>query len=346
MTIGDIARSELHQLLSGDAASLFDALMAYLPMGLTIAEPPDVRILRVSNSGLALLGRSRERFEGIPREQHSEAFEVYDTITGRLAASDALPLTRATTRGELVRNEEWLLRTQRGKEITLLCNAGPIRNAEGEVIGGLIAWADISKQKELERELSEAVAAREQLLSELHHRIGNHLHLVGAMLRLEARQCPDVAVLVERMEERLLALGRAYAALRGSVDQVPAAAFLGQICEPLETQLVRIELQADVGVRLSAKTAPTIGIVVNEAICNALKHAFGAGRGCIRVSLSEKDGHMVLNVADNGAGMKAGGSPGGQGQGLMQHLMKGIRGRLEISSAPGRGTSVTASWPV
>lgn len=339
------AGSELAELLSGDAAALFDSLMACLPIGLTLAEPPDARILRVSDAGCGLLGRERESVEGISVAQYSEAYQVYEPLSGALATPETLPLARATLGGEVVRNEEWLLRTRAGSEITLLCNAGPIRNGIGDVIGGIVAWADISKQKALERELSEAVVARDRLLAELYHRIANHLLLVGAIVRSEARQCAEMSLLVDKVEQRLIASGRAYSALRGAIDGVSAAAFLSQICQPLRTERVGIELHADLGLALTAKHAPTLGIVVNEAVCNAMKHAFPDDRaGTIGVSLAQEHEHLVLRVADDGVGMEQGGKGSGQGQGLMLHLMKGIGGKVEISSSPGTGTIVTACW--
>lgn len=334
-------------MLSGDASALLDALMSFIPMGLTIAEPPDVRIVRVSDAATALLGRARDQIEAITVEQHSEAYEVYDTLTGELAAPERLPLSRATLKGEIVRNEEWLLRAGSGTEIMLLCNAGPIRNRLGDVIGGMSAWADITKQKQLEKELLEAVTARDRLLSELHHRIANHLQLVGAMLRLEARRSPDAASLVQKIELRLLALSRAYSALRRTVDEVSAAVFLSEVCEPLQTAKVRIELQSDAGLKLSPSLAPTIGIIVNEAVCNALKHAFPREReGVVGVSLSQEQGLLVLRVSDDGIGVKPSGIQNGQGQALMTHLVKSSRGRIELSSAPEKGTTIKAFWPV
>lgn len=347
MPVQDVSRTQLQALLSDDASALLDALMSFIPMGLTIAEPPDVRIVRVSDAGAVLLGRPRNAVEAITVEKHSEAHAVYDPLTGELAAPERLPLTRATLKGEMVRNEEWLLRAGSGTEITLLCNAGPVRNAVGEVIGGIIAWADITHQKQLERDLLDAVTERDRLLSELHHRIGNHLQLVGAMLRMEARQSPDAATLVEKIEQRLLALARSYSALRRTIEDIPAAVFLSEVCEPLQTSHVRIELQAEAAVKLPTAAAPTVGIVVNEAVCNSLKHAFpGEREGTVRVSLTQEHNHLLLRITDDGVGIKPSASSDGQGQGLMSHLMKSLRGRIEISSAPDAGTTVTAYWPI
>ena len=148
------------------------------------------------------------------------------------------------------------------------------------------------------------------------------------------------------MEQRLLALSRAYSALRGTVEDVPAAAFLSDVCEPLQTAHIRIKIQTETGLTVSSGVAPTLGIVVNEAVCNALKHAFPEQRaGVVKVTLGKRDRHLVLRVSDDGLGMKPTTTGEGQGQGLMSHLMKSVGGRIELSSRPNEGTTVTAYWP-
>lgn len=345
MDRGQPIRSALNDLLCGDAGSLLDSLMSFLPLGLTIADAPDVRILRVSDAGADLLGLPRSYLESISLEAHTEAYRIEDPLTGEPPPPENLPLSRATLKGEVVRNEEWVLRSAGGDEIVILCNAGPVRNETGEVIGGLIAWSDITEKKELERKLTEAVATRERLLAELYHRISNHLQIVGAIVRVEARQAADTAALVSKVEDRIVALGRAYSVFRGIAEEVPAAEFLSQICQPLETSSVRIELTADAALRISGAHAPVLGIVVNEAVCNAIKHAFPEGRcGRVTVSLNEEAGRVVLRVADDGIGMNPSAAAPGQGRGLLALLMKGVGGAITVTSTPGEGTTITACW--
>lgn len=138
---------------------ILDALMEYIPEGITIADAPDVKIRQVSRYGQQLIGRSAEIIEGIPAEEHVEVWDIFcpDGVTP--ATADALPLTRAVQQGEVVTNEEWVIRKPDGQKVVILCNAGPIYNTKGEITGGVIAWRDISerKQVELERQRSEAI---------------------------------------------------------------------------------------------------------------------------------------------------------------------------------------------
>ncbi|WP_206754667.1 PAS domain-containing protein [Nodosilinea sp. FACHB-131] len=126
-----------------------DALMAYIPEGITIADAPDVRIRQVSRYGQELTGRPPEELEDLPATDHPQAWKIF-AADGSLATPEALPLTRAVQQGEVVTNEEWLLQTAAGQRLVLLCNAGPIYNQEGTITGGIIAWRDITELKQTE----------------------------------------------------------------------------------------------------------------------------------------------------------------------------------------------------
>ncbi|MDZ8183988.1 MAG: PAS domain S-box protein [Nostoc sp. ChiSLP02] len=138
---------------------ILDALMEYIPEGITIADAPDVMIRQVSRYGQQLIGRSPEVIEGIPAEKHVQVWDIFCTDGVTPATAEALPLTRAVQQGEVITNEEWVVRKPDGQKLVLLCNAGPIYNSNGEITGGIVAWRDISdrKQVELERQRSEAI---------------------------------------------------------------------------------------------------------------------------------------------------------------------------------------------
>lgn len=186
-------------LFEGISAPLLDAILCQAPVGITIALAPDVEIVRVSDYGSHLLGRPRDKLEHIPAEQHVDAYQVYDPITRELAKAEQLPLTRATTAGETVQGEEWLVGTEDGRLVPIICNAGPIRDAAGEIVGGVIAWSDLSRQKQLEEQLRAALAERDIARMELNHRVKNHLSLVAAMVRLESQGRGEAAAEAAKM---------------------------------------------------------------------------------------------------------------------------------------------------
>ncbi|NES94690.1 MAG: PAS domain-containing protein [Desertifilum sp. SIO1I2] len=133
---------------------ILDALMEYVPEGITIADAPNVAIRRVSRYGQQLTGRSPDVLESIPAEEHADKWGIFyaDGITP--ATGDVLPLTRAVQQGEIITDEEWVLRQPDGTKVTISCNAGPIY-ANGEITGGVIAWRDITARKQTEIDLQE-----------------------------------------------------------------------------------------------------------------------------------------------------------------------------------------------
>jgi PAS domain S-box-containing protein len=69
-----------------------------------------------------------------------------------VAKSEELPLTRATQLGEIIRNERWVLGRPDGVQIPILCAAGPIRDADGRITGGVMGWQDITDHRRAEEE--------------------------------------------------------------------------------------------------------------------------------------------------------------------------------------------------
>ena len=153
---------------------ILEAIMAHVPEGITVADAPDVRIRMVSAYGAALTGRPSSALEEIPAEAQPDAWDIYHVDGVTRARPEELPLTRATVRGDVVKDEEWVLGRPDGVRITVLCNAGPIRDADGRLVGGVIAWRDIDERKraaeERERLLREAQAARDVAEAALHSR--------------------------------------------------------------------------------------------------------------------------------------------------------------------------------
>ncbi|HEX5378684.1 MAG TPA: histidine kinase dimerization/phosphoacceptor domain -containing protein [Phenylobacterium sp.] len=324
---------------------LLDAIMKHLPSGLTIATASDLSILRVSDFGLELLGREPDELTGVGLEQHPDANRIFHP-DGTPASFDELPLSRATLKGEVVRNEEWLAVTADGREIPLICNAGPIRDQEDRILGGVNAWADISRQKNLERELREAVALRDALIREIHHRVKNHLQIAGMIIRRAARENPSTAELAEIVASRLQVIAAVHDSLYRAAqsDSIEAAGFLSQVCDSLSTPDHPIHLEADSGLSLDARTAGPIGMILSEALTNCLKHAFADEGGDIFVSLTRSGpGRMVLRIRDQGVGAK--GVERSSGVQLMRVLSKQLEGEFHSGDRPGGGHEVSVEFP-
>jgi two-component sensor histidine kinase len=315
---------------------LLDAILTQAPVGITIATAPDVEIVRVSQYGVDLLGRDRGGLENISASQHATAYQVYDPKTLNLADAEQLPLTRAIASGEIVQGEEWLVANAAGALVPIMCHAGPIRDVCGRILGGLVAWVDVSKQKQLEARLRDAIAERDAARAELAHRVRNHLMLITGMLEMESLGKGEAAETVaDSVGAKITALGRAYAVVEGrSSNDAPAIDLLQAITAPLGTRRVNIVVKADPDHILTAEQCAPFGIIVNEVVCNALKHGFGAGQsGTISVELAPVGDNLELLISNDGSPMNTDSNRAGGGTRFIAALVRQLRGTMTLANS-------------
>ncbi len=133
-----------------EAKGLLDALMENVPEGITIAEAPGGQIKMVSKFGQALLGRQHVH---MTIEDVASRWQVYQSDGVTPMPLERLPLNRAMAKGEFVRDEELVQINSEGKRLTLSCNAAPIRNKNRKIVGGVVAWRDVTDRKRAEEAL-------------------------------------------------------------------------------------------------------------------------------------------------------------------------------------------------
>lgn len=138
-----------HELLEKRTRDL-DGLLEYIPEGITIADAPDVKIRTMSKYGLELGGYQREQTLDLPVTERPERWTSYypDGITK--VPPEKFPIYRAIKTGEVIHDEELIMRRPGQEDLFILVNAGPIRNKAGEIIAGVTAWRDITERKQAE----------------------------------------------------------------------------------------------------------------------------------------------------------------------------------------------------
>ncbi len=200
------------------------------------------------------------------------------------------------------------------------------------------------------------VAERDLFLEEFDHRVKNNFALVASLLDLQRRRAADPATAeaLSRAQTRIESIARAHRHLYrggGGIDTVDMNVYLRELCSALSEALflratITLGCEAD-HVPMPRDRAVSIGLVVNELVTNAAKHAFvGRDAGMIQVRFSRSEGGWVLQVTDNGIGipeeMQIKGREGGLGQRLVTAFAGQAGGTLSTESGPG-GTVTTLS---
>jgi len=163
-------------------------------------------------------------------------------------------------------------------------------------------------------ELESRVQEKDLLLSEIHHRVKNSLQVVSSLLSLEGARIRDPAVteMLQSTQNRIRSMATIHQTLYQSNDfaRVDFHAFLRSFVPTLiqsySIHPERIELEFHVAeVRLPIDAAIPCGLIVNELISNALKHAFPDGRsGKISIDFRhDRNRHATLSVDDDGIGI-------------------------------------------
>lgn len=149
-------RKALHEAEEG--RNILNALMNYIPLGIIIADAPDASVRMVSRYGQQMIDRKADEILGASVSVHPSKWNIYSADGNPIFNTDEFPLTRATIKGEIIRDEEWALMNQDGTLIPVICNAAPILDNSGKIIGGVIAWQDITERKRIMEALKESEA--------------------------------------------------------------------------------------------------------------------------------------------------------------------------------------------
>ena len=160
ITAVDVTHHEIARTEAQAARDTLDALLAYIPEGISIAHGREIQVDRVSAQGMALVGRGADELTGQSALAQTDVWEVYRPDSDVPLRPADRPLARATRTGEVTLNETLIVRRSDGGVLTVLCNSGPIRDADGRVTGAVMAWRDIS---ELQRAQAATRASEERL---------------------------------------------------------------------------------------------------------------------------------------------------------------------------------------
>lgn len=206
---------------------------------------------------------------------------------------------------------------QTNSYLWLIVNAIPhFRPGESTPYQAYVTLHDITDRKQMETALARALEEKNMLLRELQHRVKNTLTIINSLVDLEADQTADPGTLtaLKKINNRIYTFKNLYTMLSASdqVQDIRLNAYLDSIIRKLVGDITdtwkSVELRLDLDeMTVNAKSASMYGLIVNELLTNALKHAFpGEQCGYIEVRMKRLCSDMLLEVADNGVGLPEG----------------------------------------
>jgi PAS domain S-box-containing protein len=259
----------------------------------------DFRVVEINTAGAKRLGRPRAECLGLLQSEvveHESRTALFELQARVIATGE--PLER---------------------EVDIALTGGPSRWMRQQFVplaDGLVVTArDITLQKTAAALDQRLLREKETLLKEIHHRVKNNLQVISSLLKLQADQLTDQATkeVFQASQARVRSIALLHEKLYQSKDlaRVDMQDYVADLTKKLlrtygaAASHVRLEVQAT-GVALSMDAALPCGLIINELVTNALKHAFDDhAPGLVIVRLMRTGDAMELSVRDDGKGLPA-----------------------------------------
>jgi PAS domain S-box-containing protein len=228
--------------------------------------------------------------------------------------------------------------------------------SDGLIIG--IAQ-DITEKKELESKLILKNLENELLLKEIHHRVKNNLQIISSILSLQFSNINNQTVIdaIAKCKDRITSMGLVHSQLFESenISSIDFKIYITELCKNIsnsyrQDRTITTQINCD-NVFFSVDLMVNIGLIINELLTNAYKHAFtDQENGIIEITLKLKEANNYqLLVKDNGKGMDLREENQGSnslGFEIIQALSEQINGSLKFDNNNGLIYSLEFSQPI
>jgi len=206
--------------------------------------------------------------------------------------------------GQQIVHEDWVRYKDAG--LRYVCRTYIPHFAEsGEVNGFLAVATDATdaKQAEMNR-LAKEKALRETLVREVHHRIKNNLQGVAGLLRQHIARHPHLAEAIESAISQINSI----AVVHGLQSQSPSGevvlwdmtASIGRAIQSMTQQPIEVAIRGEAAEALWVRKeeAVPLALVLNELVCNAVKHGGKGADPAVRVVLDGNPKEAVIRISN------------------------------------------------
>lgn len=218
------------------------------------------------------------------------------------------------------------------------------------LVAGSVLTAHLLRQSSrTQRSLTTALEHNDVLFREIHHRVKNNLQSVASLIQMQ----PIPREIKINMGQRIAAMSAVHEHIyrSNSFDQVSVKGYLQTLIASIRAgQTTDVELIEDLDDLLVDKDAATpLGLIVNEVVSNAFKHAFPDGmEGKVAIHLHRDDdtGYALLVVEDNGIGFDPDQPAKGIGRRLISALTQQLGGDSHTGAVETGGSRFMLRFPI
>jgi PAS domain S-box-containing protein len=253
---------------------------------------------------------------------------------------------------------ERLLRTKQGQRILAHWAGSEMRDSAGVLQGVVCAALNITERKLAEQRLRASLDEKEVLLKEVHHRVKNNLQIISSLLALQARETadPDAHRMFEDSQGRIRSMALIHEQLyqSGELSRIDFSEYVQRLCSHLADSSGVLNGRAVLRIDVAPTPLPLFlaipcGMILNELVSNALKHAFPEDRqGQIFVGFDIEGESYRLTVRDNGVGIAGRSSTpntGSLGLKVVEALVGQLGGSLTCQNSGGASFTITFDIP-
>jgi PAS domain S-box-containing protein len=327
-----------YELFALTPATAAESIIATLADALFLVNP-EGRIVTANRATLKLLGYKEHELIDQPVDMiltQKETAGSRPTQYEQLLTTDSIYDTETT------------LVTKGAKKIPVSLSASTVRDGQGAKQGVVYVSRDLTERKRVEEQIRASLREKEVLLKEIHHRVKNNLQIVSGLLILqsEATRSEQALKVLRESQDRVYSMATIHEVLYQSEDmaQVDLTEYVQKLTDHLfssyniDSQAITLKINV-ARVSLGIETAIYCGLIINELVSNALKHAFPAGRsGEIYIGFRSDGDRSTLTISDNGAGLPPDVEPcktESLGLQLVTMLTEQLGGTLELDQSSG-----------
>lgn len=204
--------------------------------------------------------------------------------------------------------------------ITGVRSSGEEFPMEGSISGAEVAGdkiytfilRDITGRKKSEEKIEASLKEKEVLLKEVHHRVKNNLQIISSLLNLQSNYIEDKEALevFKESQNRIKSMALIHEKLyqSGNLSQINIRDYIKDLSAKLfssyrhDSKKIKLILNVQ-ELYLEVDKCIAVGLILNELISNALKHAFSnMSGGELTIDLHKDENSLILIVSDNGIG--------------------------------------------